>query len=198
MRTAWVDWVRVTSGERGCGGAIQLRTLLKTRPTPPVIPADAGTHGYGGPGDTAPSVPTPRPWVPAYAGMTGGERVSTGGMNRPTLSICKVFESIERSKPQAPHSSQTHPIHTPLSVIPADAGTHGYGGPGDIAPSLPAPRPWVPAFAGMTGQGERNYRAQSGWRAPTRGEAGQAKVTPTPKTQQKANFRPHAPTGTNP
>ena len=47
----------------------------------------------------------------------------------------------ERQRPSTP------------SVIPANAGTHGYGGPGDPVLPYPGPQPWVPASAGMTGDG---------------------------------------------
>ena len=43
-------------------------------PPPSVIPANAGTHGHGGPSDSAPPQPKPQPWVPASAGMTEEER----------------------------------------------------------------------------------------------------------------------------
>ncbi len=39
----------------------------------------------------------------------------------------------------------------PSSVIPANAGIHGYGGPSESVLPLPTPQPWVPACAGMTG-----------------------------------------------
>ncbi len=46
-------------GERNMSLAIDRRAVAAGKPattrTPSVIPANAGTHGYGGPGDTAPS-----------------------------------------------------------------------------------------------------------------------------------------------
>ncbi len=39
----------------------------------------------------------------------------------------------------------------PISVIPAQAGTHGYGGPGERVLPLPTPKPWVLVSVRMTG-----------------------------------------------
>ena len=59
---------------------------------------------------------------------------SSGSVNRRKLKICKVFDGITYSKTptSAPLSNAPNP---PPSVIPANAGAHGYGGPSDIAPA---------------------------------------------------------------
>ena len=68
------------------------------------------------------------------AGSQGTGARSSGSVNRRKLTICKVFDGITHSK--TPTSAPlSNPLNPPPSVIPANAGTHGHGGPSDIAPS---------------------------------------------------------------
>ena len=108
---------------------------------------------------------------------------SSASVNRYKLQICEVFDGITHTKPQAPHPSQIH-LPTPPSVIPANAGTHGYGGPSDIAPSSPGPRPWDLTSAGMTGGGNATTGRNLEWRARN---VRQARATP-PQTIPPASL----------
>ena len=90
-----------------------------------------------------------------------GEGVGTegigGGERRPRWWGVKA--EIAACNPTALRPTRNHPPiprerpSTP-SVIPANAGTHGHGGPGDTVLPLPGPQPQAPTSPGMTGAGE--------------------------------------------
>ena len=96
----------------------------------------------------------------------GGQRLSSiGGWTLPQFASSPVRQFASSPVRQFASSPTPPAKPNPPSVIPANAGTHGYGGPSDIAPSSPGPRPWDLTSAGMTGRGSATTGHNLEWRA---------------------------------